>query len=124
MKYHIAVIGVVAESSPKQNTKLKVIHRATLHGHHIIIAANLSPVHNHTKRTLQHHVEPYSCSTAVTLHKRMGNIHLHILGNYFLKRTFGHSFDSFKSRNKIERIGKAETSFRYIESAYLPCKSI
>lgn len=103
---------------------MRCICGAFAHGSKIVVLVNLTPVHAPLERSFEHEVEPDVCAAPIALHKGVGDVHLHILVDNFIKGGFRHSFDGAERSREVHTVGKDEAALTDVLRAYLPCKVV
>ena len=115
-----AVVDAIGKVGQKEAAQLQVIDGAALHRLKIEGFVDVLPVDDAAQFFPEHQVEPDAHGAPVALHKRVSDVHLHVLGGNLLKRIFGHFFNGAERFLQIKTDGEAEIAPGDVERANLP----
>ena len=121
---YLAVIDTVSQSLFQQGFDTDGVSRAAVHGVKILLLVNLAPVNTHLHLFLENQVKPDACRTAISFHKRVRHIHLHILVRYLVERRLRHLFNHLKVLHQVFRTAEDGATFRDGLGAYLAGKVV
>ena len=119
--FHIdlTVIDLIGEGIFEKIFNLNIPDRAALHGKKIILLADLAPVNHHADALFQHEVKPDPCASAVALPEWVGNVHLNIFLNDFIKGGLRHFVNVGQGCLQVHQWRKTEIALCYVHCPQL-----
>ena len=115
-----AVVDAIGKVGQKEAAQLQVVDGAALHGLKIEGFVDVLPVDDAAQFFPEHQIEPDAHGAPVALHKRVSDVHLHVLGDDLFERVFGHFFNGAERFLQIKTVGEAEIAPGNVARADLP----
>ena len=111
---------LVGQCRLQKHLDLNISDGAALHREEVVLLIDLAPVNNHADLAFQHMIKPDAGTATIALSERMGDIHLHIFFDDFIKISLRHRVNAGQCRIKIHQGSKSKTALCKLDRAQLP----